>query len=90
MDSIKNILNAFYIPVMVFIVTIPLLELNSQTQLKASPIFEDGESQIVPAFSYEKKWIRKDLWVETDLDTDGDGKLDRMHVACYPTITNRN
>jgi len=48
---------------------------------KAEPIFKDGEAQIVPAFKDAKKWIRHDLWVETEFDTDGDGKLDRMHVA---------
>ncbi|MFC1555213.1 Xaa-Pro dipeptidyl-peptidase, partial [candidate division KSB1 bacterium] len=26
------------------------------------------------------KWIKHDLWVETEFDTDGDGKPDRMHV----------
>ncbi len=51
------------------------------SQLKAIPVFEDGEAQIVEAFSDPKKWIRHDLWVETEFDTDGDGKLDRMHVG---------
>src|SRR5210317_159190 len=44
------------------------------------PFFENGEAQIVPAFSSPENWIREDLWVETEFDTDGDGKLDRMHV----------
>ncbi|MCK4501184.1 Xaa-Pro dipeptidyl-peptidase [Candidatus Babeliales bacterium] len=48
---------------------------------KAVPVFEDGEAQIVPAFEDSDKWIRHDLWVETEFDTDGDGKPDRMHVA---------
>ncbi len=48
---------------------------------KAVPVFENGEAQIVPAFSDAEKWIRHDLWVETDFDTDGDEKPDRMHVA---------
>lgn len=47
----------------------------------AKPVFKDGEAQIVEAFSNPEKWIRQDLWVETEFDTDGDGKLDRMHVA---------
>lgn len=46
----------------------------------AAPIFKDGEAQIVDAFSNPESWIRHDLWVETTFDTDGDGKLDRMHV----------
>ncbi|MDG1529401.1 MAG: Xaa-Pro dipeptidyl-peptidase [Polaribacter sp.] len=52
-----------------------------QAQEKAVPIFKDGEAQIVEAFKNPKDWIRHDLWVETSFDTDGDGKLDRMHVS---------
>lgn len=47
----------------------------------AKPIFKNGEAQIVDAFKNPEEWIREDLWVETSFDTDGDGKLDRMHVA---------
>ncbi len=53
--------------------------LNAQE--KTVPVFENGEAQIVPAFSEPAKWIRHDLWVETDFDTDGDNKPDRMHVG---------
>lgn len=49
-------------------------------QEKIAPIFKDGEAQIVADFNNPKNWIRHDLWVETTFDTDGDGKLDRMHV----------
>jgi X-Pro dipeptidyl-peptidase len=45
------------------------------------PIFKDGEAQIVPAFENQLNWLRHDLWVETDFDTDLDGRKDRMHVA---------
>jgi X-Pro dipeptidyl-peptidase len=45
------------------------------------PIFQDGEAQEVPGFKDQKNWIRHDLWVETEFDSDGDGKLDRVHVA---------
>ena len=48
---------------------------------QTKPIFENGEAQIVPEFKDSTKWIRHDLWVETEFDTDGDGKKDRMHVA---------
>jgi len=44
----------------------------------AKPVFKDGEAQVVEAFN--KDWIRHDLWVETEFDSDGNGKLDRMHV----------
>lgn len=50
-------------------------------QQKASPVFKDGEAQIVPAFNNPNDWIRHDLWVETTFDTDADGKNDLMHVS---------
>jgi X-Pro dipeptidyl-peptidase len=53
---------------------------TTNAQEKATPIFKDGEAQIVDAFKDPKDWLRHDLWVETEFDTDGDGKLDRMHV----------
>lgn len=48
---------------------------------EAKPIIKNGEAQIVPAFNTPETWLRHDLWVETEFDTDGDGKKDRMHVA---------
>ncbi len=45
------------------------------------PVFKDGEAQVVPAFEDPDYWIRHDLWVETEFDSDDDGKLDRMHVS---------
>ncbi|MEM9826626.1 MAG: Xaa-Pro dipeptidyl-peptidase [Planctomycetota bacterium] len=48
---------------------------------QAQPVIKDGQSQIVKAFADPDYWIRQDLWVETEFDSDGDGKLDRMHVA---------
>lgn len=45
------------------------------------PVFKDGEAQIVEGFTREQDWIRHDLWVETEFDSDGDGALDRMHVS---------
>ncbi len=47
---------------------------------QTKPVFEKGEAQIVPAFKDTANWIQHDLWVETEFDTDGDGKKDRMHV----------
>lgn len=44
------------------------------------PIFEDGQAQVVPEFSDSSDWIRQQLWVETEFDSDGDGELDRVHV----------
>jgi X-Pro dipeptidyl-peptidase len=48
---------------------------------KAAPIIKDGEAQIVPRFKDSDLWIRHDLWVETEFDSDGDGQRDRMHVG---------
>ncbi len=45
------------------------------------PVFKDGEAQVVPSFENPDDWIREELWVETDFDSDGDGKNDRVHVA---------
>ena len=50
-------------------------------QEKATPFFKNGEAQIVQEFKDPSTWIRHDLWVETSFDSDGDGKMDRMHVA---------
>ncbi|MBT4678930.1 MAG: Xaa-Pro dipeptidyl-peptidase [Flavobacterium sp.] len=60
-----------------FLFTVLLLT----AQEKATPVFKDGEAQIIEAFNTPDQWIRHDLWVETNFDTDGDGKMDRMHVA---------
>lgn len=46
----------------------------------AKPVFRNGEAQVVPAFEKSADWVRHDLWVETDFDSDGNGKPDRMHV----------
>lgn len=45
------------------------------------PVIKDGQAQIIPEFEDQNEWLRHDLWVETEFDTDGDGKLDRVHVA---------
>src|SRR5690554_480298 len=69
--SLKLLLNVLFLLTFSF----------SFSQEKATPVFENGEAQIVPEFSKPESWIRHDLWVETEFDTDGDGKLDRMHVS---------
>jgi X-Pro dipeptidyl-peptidase len=47
---------------------------------KAAPVFQNGMAQIVPAFQDTSSWIRQNLWVETDFDSDKDGRKDRIHV----------
>lgn len=44
------------------------------------PVIINGEAQKIPEFEKAADWIKHDLWVETEFDSDGDGKLDRMHV----------
>ena len=54
----------------------------AQNAEKTTPIFKDGEAQIVDAFNGGfDTWISHDLWVETEFDSDGDGSADRMHVS---------
>tara|TARA_R110002111_G_scaffold199024_2_gene264582 strand:- start:5274 stop:7109 length:1836 start_codon:yes stop_codon:yes gene_type:complete len=69
------------ISTLVIALTISIISYAQDTKEKIGPIFKDGEAQIVEAFSDSDKWIRHDLWVETEFDTDGDGQPDRMHVA---------
>ncbi|HLR97380.1 MAG TPA: Xaa-Pro dipeptidyl-peptidase [Jiangellaceae bacterium] len=42
------------------------------------PVFEDGMAQ--PVFTDSDNWIRQELWVETESDSDDDGQPDRVHV----------
>jgi X-Pro dipeptidyl-peptidase len=53
---------------------------GAQKQPGAQPVFADGQAQVVAEFKDPKAWIQHDLWVETEFDSDGDGKRDRMHV----------
>ncbi|RLD19773.1 MAG: Xaa-Pro dipeptidyl-peptidase, partial [Bacteroidetes bacterium] len=52
-----------------------------RTEAQSLPVFEDGMAQIVDTFANPDSWIREELWVETDFDSDGDGAMDRMHVS---------
>ncbi|MGM0489770.1 MAG: Xaa-Pro dipeptidyl-peptidase, partial [Planctomycetota bacterium] len=54
---------------------------ESTSDEPAVPLIVDGETQVVPAFKDKETWIRHDLWVETEFDSDGDGELDRVHVG---------
>lgn len=52
-------------------------------QTAAKPVFTDGQAQVVPAFNEPKEWIQEHLWVETEFDSDKDGKKDRVHVDVW-------
>lgn len=54
---------------------------KDETTEKSTPVFKDGEAQEVAEFKKAEDWIHQDLWVETEFDTDGDGRKDRMHVS---------
>ena len=56
-------------------------EEDSKAKEKTLPVFKDGEAQVVDGFKKSKDWIRHDLWVEAEFDSDGDGNNDRMHVS---------
>lgn len=71
----------YFSAILVLLLSVSVMHAQEQTTEKAVPFFKNGEAQKVAAFSDPSDWIRHDLFVETDFDTDGDGKLDRMHVA---------
>ena len=79
----KAILPLFSIAIfaLLAIISLPSYAQETESPEKAVPVFMDGEAQIVDAFKDADKWVRHDLWVETEFDTDGDNKPDRMHVA---------
>ncbi|MBL8981753.1 MAG: Xaa-Pro dipeptidyl-peptidase [Gemmatimonadetes bacterium] len=60
-----------------FVVSLPMF---ARAQDGARPQFANGVAQVVPAFADSSRWIRQRLWVETEFDSDGDGKRDRVHV----------
>ncbi|PZX61144.1 X-Pro dipeptidyl-peptidase [Algoriphagus ratkowskyi] len=68
----------FFKPSLLFLLVLVFGTHNLLAQVK--PIFINGEAQIIPELKDSANWIRTDLWVETEFDTDGDGKKDRMHV----------
>ena len=74
MRTLKLNINPFFVIACLFV----SVQLTAQN---AKPAFKDGQAQIIEAFSNPDEWIREDLWVETEFDTDGDGRPDRMHVA---------
>lgn len=64
-----------------WVVAVALLSLPAFARNEAAkPVFVDGQAQVVPAFSNSDEWIREHLWVETEFDSDRDGKKDRVHV----------
>lgn len=63
--------------VIYFLILVTAAQAQSSTP---QPIIKNGEAQVVPEFSDRTTWIKEELWVETTFDSDGDGRLDRMHT----------
>ena len=76
----KTLNNALIVLLLSLIVAQHVLS-DENHQDRTVPIFKDGEAQIVDGFKDPDYWIRHDLWVETEFDSDNDGHLDRMHVS---------
>jgi X-Pro dipeptidyl-peptidase len=47
---------------------------------KIGPVIQNGMLVPVAEFADSTQWIRTRVWVETDYDTDGDGRKDRVHA----------
>lgn len=82
-------MNRFIIVIFSFLIFIfsgthPISAQNSSASENKStlqvPVIEDGQAQIIPELNNPDEWIQEDLWVETEFDTDGNGRPDRMHV----------
>ncbi len=63
-----------------FAATAVVLPHQSPEAARAAHVIVDGQAQIVEAFKQREEWIQQHLWVETSFDSDGDGRMDRMHV----------
>jgi X-Pro dipeptidyl-peptidase len=77
--SVRKLIAPLWVCCVVLIVTSGTA--FAQKKEPTLPVFVDGQAQVVDGFKDVKKWIRHDLWVETEFDSDGNEKLDRMHVS---------
>src|SRR5262245_63935430 len=62
------------------VIAVAVLSAAGESQEKAAPVFAGGQAQVVEAFRDSRQWVRHELWVEADFDSDGDGRRDRLHV----------
>ncbi|MFN7455832.1 MAG: CocE/NonD family hydrolase, partial [Gemmatimonas sp.] len=46
----------------------------------ATYVFAFWHSLVTPGFADSSQWVRERLWVETEFDSDYDGRKDRVHV----------
>ncbi len=68
------------VPAVAVVATGLAVSAPTPTTAQTGPVVEDGQAQVVPAFADSTAWIRHELWVETEFDSDGDGRLDRVHA----------
>jgi len=60
-------------------VAAPSASAGAAADPSVGPVFVDGMAQ--PVFSSNRNdWIREEMWVETSIDSDGDGRNDRVHA----------
>ena len=70
------------------LLALPAKSWAQDTSTMSAPVVKNGMTQVIEEFSDPETWVRHDLWVETEFDSDGDGELDRMHVAVTRPSTN--
>jgi X-Pro dipeptidyl-peptidase len=59
----------------------PLVTTSAMATLgHLGPIVKDGMLEPVTEYSDTTEWIKQRVWVETNFDSDHDGKMDRVHV----------
>lgn len=77
MKTLRTLCTSLFIP---FLLLLSQPVLGQESTLTV-PVIENGETQIIPELSEPDDWIREDLWVETEFDSDGNGRPDRMYVS---------
>lgn len=75
----KTLIKSFFILSALAIVSTGALQAQKKKS-KVGPVIKDGMTQIVPEFNDPDQWITHDLFVESEFDSDGDGKLDLIHM----------
>ncbi|HCS20809.1 MAG TPA: Xaa-Pro dipeptidyl-peptidase [Bacteroidetes bacterium] len=78
----KSAFSQYIYPSLFLVCLTPVSAQQADTGTHNGPVavFINGEAQVVPEFSDKDLWIKEELWVETNFDSDNDGKPDRMHV----------
>lgn len=78
----KSLLSVFVFAVLIISVCcLPQSGWAQESGALTAPVIKNGMTQVIEEFSDPENWIRHDLWVGTEFDSDGDGAPDRMHVS---------